>query len=177
LPIRKAQGFALIDLIFVCGIIGVLCSIALPRLTMAKQSASSASAVATMRVIDSAQLTYALTCGSGFYAPRLTTLGTPPPGSSQPFISPGLGDADTFIKSSYTITMSAAPYAGAPGSCNGLAAGAAGQGFTAAADPLDIGNVRFFGTNASNTIYEHIASLAASMPESGPPPVGTVITH
>src|SRR4051794_25219913 len=76
LPIRKAQGFALIDLVFVCGVIGVLCSIALPRLLLAKQSASSASAIATMRVIDSAQLTYALTCGSGFYAPKLTTLGT-----------------------------------------------------------------------------------------------------
>ena len=32
--IRKAQGFALIDLIFVCGIIGLLCSIALPRLLL-----------------------------------------------------------------------------------------------------------------------------------------------
>src|SRR5258707_14007808 len=78
LPIRKAHGFALIDLIFVCGVIGVLCSIALPRLMTAKQSASSASAIATMRIIDSAQLTYALTCGSGFYAPKLTTFWTPP---------------------------------------------------------------------------------------------------
>jgi len=177
LPIRKAQGFALIDLVFVCGVIGVLCSIALPRLMLAKQSASASSAIATMRVIDSAQLTYALTCGSGFYAPKLTTLGTAPVGSNQPFISPGLGVADTIIKSGYTITMTALPFAGAPGSCNGVAVGAAGQGFSAAADPLEMGNMRFFGTNASNVIYEHIASLAASMPESGPPPVGTIITH
>jgi len=177
LPIRKAHGFALIDLVFVCGVIGVLCSIALPRLMLAKQSASASSAIATMRVIDSAQLTYALTCGSGFYAPKLTTLGTAPVGSNQPFISPGLGVADTIIKSGYTITMTALPFAGAPGSCNGVAVGAAGQGFSAAADPLEMGNMRFFGTNASNVIYEHIASLAASMPESGPPPVGTIITH
>ena len=34
--IRKAQGFALIDLIFVCGIIGLLCTIALPRLLLAQ---------------------------------------------------------------------------------------------------------------------------------------------
>ena len=46
----KAQGFALIDLIFVCGIIGLLCSIALPRLLLAKQSAGAASAIGSMRV-------------------------------------------------------------------------------------------------------------------------------
>jgi type II secretory pathway pseudopilin PulG len=177
LAIRKAHGFALIDLIFVCGIIGVLCSIALPRLMQARQSAGSASAIATMRVIDSAQLTYALTCGSGFYAPKLTTLGTPPAGSTEAFISPGLGVADTLIKSGYTITMSAVPFAGAPSSCNGVGVGAAGQGFSAAADPLDLNNPRFFGTNASNLVYEHIATLSASMPESGAPPVGHIITH
>src|SRR5258705_12636835 len=75
---RKAQGFALIDLIFVCGIIGLLCSIALPRLLLAKQAAGSASAVGSMRAINSSELTYALTCGSGFYAPNLTTLGIAP---------------------------------------------------------------------------------------------------
>jgi hypothetical protein len=55
--------------------------------------------------------------------------------------------------------------------------GAAGQGFSAAADPLDLNNPRFFGTNASNLVYEHIATLSASMPESGAPPVGHIITH
>ena len=177
LPIRKAQGFALIDLIFVCGIIGLLCSIALPRLMAARQTASSASAIGTMRVIVSAQLTYALTCGSGFYAPNLTTLGTPPPSSTEPFINAGLGSADTVVKSAYTITMSALPYPGAPGSCNGLGVGVAGQGFSAAADPLEATNIRYFGTNASNVIYEHIATLSGSMPESGPPPVGQMIVH
>ena len=177
LPIRKAQGFALIDLIFVCGIIGLLSSIALPRLMAARQTASSASAIGTLRVIVSAQLTYALTCGSGFYAPNLTTLGTPPPSSTEPFINAGLGSADTVVKSAYTITMSALPYPGAPGSCNGLGVGAAGQGFSAAADPLEANNIRYFGTNASNVIYEHIATLSGSMPESGPPPVGQMIVH
>ena len=61
----KAQGFALIDLIFVCGIIGLLCGIALPRLLLARQSAGSAAAIGSMRSINSAELTYALTCGSG----------------------------------------------------------------------------------------------------------------
>src|SRR4029434_3756880 len=71
----KAQGFALIDLIFVCGIIGLLCGIAMPRLLLAKQTAYSASAVGSMRAINSSQLTYALTCGNGFYAPNRHDVG------------------------------------------------------------------------------------------------------
>ncbi len=88
---RKAQGFALIDLIFVCGVIGLLASIALPRLLLAKQAAGSASAIGSMRAVNSAELTYALTCGAGFYAPNLSTLGTAPPGQER-LCHSGLGD-------------------------------------------------------------------------------------
>ncbi len=172
MSIRKAQGFALIDLVFVCGVIGLLASIAMPRLILAKQQAGAASAIGSMRVINSAQLTYALTCGAGFYAPNLTTLGTPPPASHEAFISPNLGGSDTVIKAGYAIQMSAAPYGGAPPACNGLAAGAAGQGFVAGADPIDVGNSRFFGTNANGLIYEHTATLFGVMPEIGDSPAG-----
>ena len=174
---RKNQGFALIDLIFVCGIIGVLSSIALPRLLLARQSASTASAIASLRVINSGQLTFALTCGSGFYAPNLTTLGTPPPGSREAFIAAGLGAADTVTKSSYVITMGASTYAGSPASCNGVGPGLAGQGFSATADPTEPTNVRYFGTNASNIIYENTSTLVGSMPETGPPPVGQMVVR
>jgi type II secretory pathway pseudopilin PulG len=174
-PIRKAGGFALIDLIFVCGVIGLLASIALPRLMLAKQAAGAASAIGSMRAISSGQLTYALTCGNGFYAPTLSTLGRPPAGSREPFIGSGLGAADTVTKSAYIIQMTAAAFAGAPPSCNGLGAGEAGQGFRAAADPTDPGNFRFFATNANALIYEHTSGLFAAIPEVGEPPVGRMI--
>jgi type II secretory pathway pseudopilin PulG len=169
---RQAQGFALIDLIFVCGMIGLLCSIALPRLLLAKQAAGSASAIGSMRAINSAQLTYALTCGNGFYAPDLTTLGTAPPGSNEPYISGGLGSANVVNKSGYTIQLSATAFPGAPNSCNGLGPGLAGQSFKAAADPGQPLNTRFFATNASGLIYEDVASLWAVMPEVDQPPSG-----
>ncbi len=59
---RKESGFALIDLIFVCGIIGLLASIAIPRLTTARDAANASSAIGSMRAINSGQLTFALTC-------------------------------------------------------------------------------------------------------------------
>ena len=173
--IRKAHGFALIDMIFVTGVIGLLMSIAMPRLIMAKQSAGAASAIGSMRAIGSAQLSFALTCGGGFYAPKLTTLGTPPPGSSEAFIAVGLGAADVVDKASYTIQMTATPYPAAPATCNGLAAGLAGQAFVAGADANVAANARFFATNANNVIWEHDASLYAVMPEVGEPPIGHIL--
>ena len=173
--LKSASGFALLDLIFVCAIVALLCGIALPRLLLAKQAAGAGSAIGSMRAINSAQLTFALTCGGGFYAPNLSTLGTAPVGSRESFISGGLGDSDTVTKSGYIIKVEAAAYGGAPDSCNGLPAGEAGQGFKATADAAEPGNIRFFATNADAQIYEFTSSLAAAMPETGEPAFGATL--
>lgn len=170
--VAKAQGFALIDLIFVVGIIGVLASVGLPGMLQARQSAAGAAAIGAMRSIDSAELTFALTCGNGFYAPSLTALGVPSPGSHEPFLGGGLTTSDTVIKSSYSFTLEGDPYGGAPASCNGLAPGETAQGFVAVAEPTEPSNTRHFGTNASGAIYEHTDTLYAAMPEIGTPSVG-----
>jgi type II secretory pathway pseudopilin PulG len=170
---RGAGGFCLLDLIFVCGMMGLLCSIALPKLVLAKQAAGAASAIASLRTMNSAELTFALTCGSGFYAPDLRTLGTPPPGSNEAFISPDLGASNVVQKSSYTFRLEAAPYPGSPPSCNGLTTGQTATGFRAAADPTEPLNIRFFGSNANGQIYEDAITLWEDMPEVGEPGVGT----
>jgi Tfp pilus assembly protein PilE len=171
--IRQTAGFAVIDLLFVCGIIGILSGIALPRLMVARGAAQSASAVASMRVIGSSQVAFAITCGSGFYAPSLTQLAKPPLGTNDGFVEVDLGSADTVVKSAYTIQMSSTPFGGAPDTCNALGVGATGQAFKAAADPLDTANnVRYFAVNAGNAIWEDRSSLWGSMPEFGDPPSG-----
>ena len=175
MTIRKASGFALIDLVFVCGIIGLLSTIALPRLLLAKQAAGAASAIGTLRTIGSAQLAFALTCGNGFYAPDLPALGTPPPGSNVAFVAPDLSAAAVIQKSGYTIRLEGVPFAGAPPTCNGLLAGAAAQGYRAGADPLEPDNPRFFGINANSQLYQHNATLYDDMPEVGEPLIGQPI--
>src|SRR5207244_2217538 len=105
---------------FVVGIISILCGIALPRLMSAKGSAQSVSAIASLRVIGSAQVTFAITCGSGFYAPSLTSLAKRPAGSSEGFIKGDLGAADTVVKSGYQVKLSATPFAAGPDTCNAL---------------------------------------------------------
>ncbi|MCC7417401.1 MAG: type II secretion system protein [Acidobacteria bacterium] len=174
MKIRQARGFALIDLLFVCGIIGLLCSIALPRLLLAKQAAGAASAVGSIRTITSSQLTFALTCGNGFYAPNLTTLGVAPPGSNEAFIAPALSQADTLTRSGYIFRLEGTAFPGAPETCNGVAVGEAAQSFKAAADAAEPGNPRFFATNSNGLIWEHSSSLWATMPEVGEPPAGHI---
>jgi type II secretory pathway pseudopilin PulG len=168
--IEKPNGFALIDLIFVCGMIGLISSIALPRMLLARQSAAAASAVGTLRTINSAQLSFAVTCGSGFYAPKLTALGITPPGSTEAFISPDISTGDTVTKSGYLFQMTADPFDGSPASCNGLAVGVTGRGYRAGADPLEPTNPRFFATNANSTIWEDVTSVYAGIGEYSEPP-------
>jgi type II secretory pathway pseudopilin PulG len=163
----------MIDLLFVCGIIGLLSGMALPRLMAAKGSAMSASAISTIRTVGSAQVTFAITCGSGFYAPSLTTLGTIPPGSTEGFIKGDLALADVVIKSGYRFQIFATPFAGAPDPCNAIGPGMTGLAFKTGGDPLDVvNNVRYFGANAGNIIWEDTASLFPAMPEFGDPPSG-----
>jgi hypothetical protein len=129
-----------------------------------------------MRVVNSAQLSYAITCGLGFYSPDLPTLGVVPPGALEAFVAPEMSSGVTFIKSGYNFSLAGIAVPGAPATCNGLAVGESAAGYALVADPLDVTPpARYFGTNADGVIYEHTASMAATMPETGAPPGGVPI--
>ena len=167
------SGFTLIDLLFTASLICTLCTMALPSLFRARGAAQAASAVSTLRVVNSAQLSFAVACGSGFYSPDFPTLGLPPAGAVTAFLPAELAGGASFLKQGYTFNMVGTPLGGAPATCNGRAAGYTSPGYAVTADPLDpVGNPFFYGSNADGTIYQHTASFGTTMPESGPPPVG-----
>jgi len=173
---RGESGFTLIDLLFTASLICTLCTMALPSLLRARGVAQSASAVGTVRVINSSQLSFAVTCGSGFYSPSFSLLGVAPPNSPTAFLPPELASGTTFLKQGYSFTMTGTPLTGAPPTCNGGGSGSSSPGYALTADPLDpLGNPHFYGSNADGTIYVHNATLAGWMPESGPPAVGTPV--
>jgi type II secretory pathway pseudopilin PulG len=173
---RGESGFSLIDLLFVIALIGLLSTLAIPGLMRARGAAQSASALGTMKVVNGAQLSFAITCGLGFYSPDLQTLGDAPPSSPEAFLPPEMSSGPTFIKSAYTFSMAGTPIPGAPGSCNGLSVGAASSGYALVADPLDVSpGARYFGTNSDGTVYEDSASYVTTMPEAGAPPGGAPI--
>lgn len=174
---RGDAGFTLIDMLFVVALVGLLASMAIPGLMRARGAAQASSALASLRAINSAELSYAISCGLGFYSPDLPTLGVTPPGNVEAYLSVDLTTGFTVMKSGYTFSLAGIPLPGAPATCNGLAAGMASPAYAAVADPLDPGNglPRYYGVNADGTIYVHSATLSAVMPESGEPPFGTPI--
>jgi type II secretory pathway pseudopilin PulG len=171
--LQGESGFTLIDLLFTASLICTLCTMALPSLYRARGAAQSASAVSTLRVVNSAQLSFAVTCGSGFYAADFPTLGVPPPGGVTAFLPAELTSGASFLKSGYSFNMTTTPLAGAPPTCNGKPAGSSAPGYAVIADPLDAGgNPHFYGTNADGTLYQNASTFTGVMPESGPSPAG-----
>jgi type IV pilus assembly protein PilA len=71
----KRRGFSLIELLIVVAIILVIAAIAIPNLMRAKIQANEASAVSSIRAINTAQVAYAATYTSIGYANDLAKLG------------------------------------------------------------------------------------------------------
>ena len=166
---RASGGFTLIELLIVVAIIGIIAVIAVPGLLRARLAANEASAIGSLRAINSAQAIYAASCGSGFYAPSLASLATPPTVSGgDGFIGPDLS-TDPSMKSGYSITLTrGAGASGAPASCNGVAAGNGASTYFAGANPTPGGGARFFATNQGGTIFQSTAAVAVT--QTGAPP-------
>jgi prepilin-type N-terminal cleavage/methylation domain-containing protein len=79
--LRKDEGFSLIELLIVVAIILVIAAIAIPNFMRARIASNEASAVSSLRTINSAQVTYASFYGRG-YSSTIAQLGPPPGGSS-----------------------------------------------------------------------------------------------
>jgi prepilin-type N-terminal cleavage/methylation domain-containing protein len=71
----KQRGFSLIELLIVVAIILVIAAIAIPNLLRARMQANEASAVSSVRAINTAQVAYASTYPTVGYADNLTKLG------------------------------------------------------------------------------------------------------
>lgn len=74
---RRQTGFTLIELLIVVALIVIIAAIAIPSLTQAKINANEASAVASIRAINTAEVSYQGAYGG--YADSLANLGGPEP--------------------------------------------------------------------------------------------------
>lgn len=79
---RRQHGFSLIELLIVVAIILVLAAMAIPNMLRSKMSANEASAVSSIRAVNTAQTTYIVTYPEVGYADSLTKLSAATDGSA-----------------------------------------------------------------------------------------------
>lgn len=103
---KSSNGFSLIELLIVVAIILIIAAIAIPDLLRSKVAANQASAVGSLRVLNTSEFTYSATFNIG-YSSALSYLdgsGTPTSTAAGLIDSVLGGSGDTSTKSTYTFT-------------------------------------------------------------------------
>ncbi len=153
---NKQKGFSLIELLIVVAIILIIAAIAIPNLLRSKMAANEASAVGSLRTLNTACVAYATTYGIGFPA-ALSNLS---PATAATSTTADLVDSVLAAgsKSGYNFVYTAA------------AAGAdlVVPTYTTTANPVTVNQTgnRYFFTDQSGVIRQNIgaAATAASTP-------------
>jgi type IV pilus assembly protein PilA len=155
---RKQKGFSLIELLIVVAIILIIAAIAIPNLLRSRIAANEASAVGSVRTINTSEVTYASTYPQIGFAP-LANLG----GAGGSAAGAGLLDSvlSAGTKSGYVFTTPAAGIT--PSSCGTTVACST---YTVTGDPQNsqTGQRHFFSDQSGVIRYNTSAAASAGDP-------------
>jgi len=167
---RRQRGFSLIELLIVVAIILIIAAISIPNLLRSRIAASEASAVGSLRTMNTAAVSYSSTYGNGF-PPSLASIGTN--GSTTvSCTSAGLIDPvlSSGTKSGYTFQLHPGLAANQLNSASSSCSAGYGysDGYMITAVPITVGTTgqRSFCTDASGVIRQN----PNGTPNPGPSP-------
>jgi prepilin-type N-terminal cleavage/methylation domain-containing protein len=117
---KEERGFSLIELLIVVAIILIIAAIAIPNFLRSRIAANQASAIESLRVISTAQVSYSTTYGTGF-STSISVLGPPAAGQGASSTAAGLLDETLAAgyKSGYSFIYAPSLYNAATNTWNG----------------------------------------------------------
>jgi prepilin-type N-terminal cleavage/methylation domain-containing protein len=143
---KQQEGFSLIELLIVVAIILIIAAIAIPNLLRSKIAANEASAVGTIRTVNTAAVMYSTTYGN--YPPALTDLGpsTSPTSTAADLVdTPVASGVKSGYKFSYTAGSTYLTYS-----------------LTASPSTQNVTGQRYFYSDQSGVIRYNLTTTASS---------------